>query len=101
MKWWTWLVGVLGFAVGAALGGKSASLDGSRERRRADDAPNAPAPPAPDHHLPSPSVWPAVLAAGLALVAFGVPTSYAFTAVGALVVAWALTGWIGELRRGI
>ena len=48
----------------------------------------------------TPSVWPAVLAAGLALAGLGVVTSLALTAVGALLIAWALVGWIGELRRG-
>jgi hypothetical protein len=48
----------------------------------------------------TPSIWPAVLAAGLTLAAFGIPTSAAFTVAGLLVVAAALAGWIGELRHG-
>ncbi|HET6319640.1 MAG TPA: cytochrome c oxidase subunit 4 [Chloroflexota bacterium] len=50
-------------------------------------------------HLPSPSVWPFVLGAGVALAAFGVPTNLLFSLVGAVLVAMALVGWIGDLRR--
>ena len=46
----------------------------------------------------TPSIWPAVLAAGLTLIAFGVPTSGAFSVVGAVLTVAALVGWIGELR---
>ena len=48
----------------------------------------------------TPSIWPAVLSAGLALAAFGVPTSGWFILAGLLLTALALVGWIGELRRG-
>ena len=48
----------------------------------------------------TPSIWPAVLSAGVALVAFGVPTSGAFSIAGLVLTAAALAGWIGELRRG-
>lgn len=56
--------------------------------------------PAPDHGLPRPTVWPAVLAAGIAMLAAGLVTSLIFTAVGALVFALGLGGWIQELRHG-
>jgi hypothetical protein len=52
-----------------------------------------------DVHLPAPSIWPAVLAAGVSLIAFGILTSHVFTVVGAVVFAWALAGWIAELRQ--
>jgi hypothetical protein len=48
----------------------------------------------------TPSIWPAVLSAGLALAAFGVATSPLFIVAGLLLTAVALVGWIGELRRG-
>ncbi len=48
-------------------------------------------------HLPQPSVWPAVCGAGIALMGFGLVTSLFFSAVGVLVMAWSLVGWIGEL----
>ena len=50
--------------------------------------------------LPHPSVWPIVLAAGIALLLFGVVTSFAFSVVGAVMIAGALAGWFGELRHG-
>ena len=53
----------------------------------------------PPVHLPSPSVWPFVLGGGVTLAAFGIPTNLLFTAVGAVLVAWALVGWIGDMRR--
>ena len=50
-------------------------------------------------HIPKPSIWPAVCGIGIALVGFGVVTSLLFSAVGLLVIAWSLGGWIGELRH--
>ncbi len=50
-------------------------------------------------HLPAPSIWPVVLAAGITLLLFGVVTSLAFSVAGALLAIVALAGWIGELRR--
>lgn len=51
-------------------------------------------------HLPAPSVWPVVCAAGVTLLLFGVVTSLAFSVAGIVVIAAALSGWVGELRRG-
>ncbi|MCA1644378.1 MAG: cytochrome c oxidase subunit 4 [Chloroflexi bacterium] len=51
-------------------------------------------------HLPSPSVWPATLGAAVALIAFGVATTLALSALGLLLLAFGLYGWIQELRRG-
>jgi hypothetical protein len=48
----------------------------------------------------TPSIWPAVLSAGLAMGAFGVATSPVFIVAGLLLTAAALVGWIGEVRRG-
>jgi hypothetical protein len=51
-----------------------------------------------------PSVWPCVVALGVALALFGLATSLAFTAAGALVLALGVGGWIGDLRaepRGV
>jgi hypothetical protein len=52
-----------------------------------------------DIHLPSASVWPCVCAGGITLVLFGILTSWVLSAVGALLIALALAGWIGELRH--
>ena len=50
--------------------------------------------------LPEPSVWPVVLAGGMALLLFGVVTSLSFSVLGALLIAGALKGWIGDLLHG-
>jgi hypothetical protein len=47
--------------------------------------------------LPETSVWPVVLAGGMALLLFGVVTSLSFSAVGALLIVAALKGWICDL----
>ena len=49
--------------------------------------------------LPTPSVWPAVVALGVALLLFGIIISLVFSAVGFLVLVLGLGGWIGELRH--
>ena len=56
-----------------------------------------PHPLSSEAHLPAPSVWPAVLGLGITLLLFGVVTNWAFSVVGALVIARAVGGWIGEL----
>ena len=50
-------------------------------------------------HLPHGSIWPAGLAAGVTLLAFGVLTSYAFSAIGLVVFVLSLAEWVGELRH--
>lgn len=50
--------------------------------------------------LPAPTIWPAVLAAGVTLLAFGLLTSLVFAVVGALVFALGLGGWVWEIRNG-
>jgi cell division protein FtsX len=47
--------------------------------------------------LPERSVWPVVLAGGIALLLFGVVTSFSFSVLGALLIVGALMGWIGDL----
>jgi hypothetical protein len=51
-------------------------------------------------HLPSPSIWPLTLGGGVTLMAFGVLTSLALTALGFVLLVWSLFGWIQELRHG-
>jgi cytochrome c oxidase subunit I len=50
-------------------------------------------------HLPEPSVWPLTVGAGTSLMAFGVATSLALSAMGLVLLAWGLFGWIQELRH--
>jgi hypothetical protein len=55
-------------------------------------------PPLPER-LPEPTVWPAVLAFGACLAAWGVVTSWVISVVG-LVLFWAgVTGWIARMRH--
>jgi hypothetical protein len=51
-------------------------------------------------HLPAPSIWPFTVGAGVTLMAFGVATSLALSALGVILVAWGLVSWIAELRHG-
>ena len=51
-------------------------------------------------NLPGPSIWPATVGAAVALMAFGVATSLALSALGVLLLAYGLFGWIQELRHG-
>lgn len=53
---------------------------------------------APEIHLPAPSYWPIVLAAGMVLMAAGVIFSLIITAVGVVVLLAAIIGWTGENR---
>lgn len=55
-------------------------------------------PPAPDSlEMPAPTAWPIVLAAGVTLLAAGPVTSFALSAVGALLVIIAAVGWAREV----
>jgi hypothetical protein len=53
-----------------------------------------------EHHLPSPSVWPATAGAGVALIAFGIATSLAMSVLGVVLLFWGVFRWIQELRLG-
>ncbi len=54
----------------------------------------------PEAHLPAPSLWPAILAAGITLLLFGVLAGWPFSAIGALLMIVALAGWVGENLHG-
>ncbi len=51
-------------------------------------------------HLPRPTYWPAVLAVGVTMIAWGLAASLLITLVGLIVLGIAVWGWIGELRHG-
>ena len=55
---------------------------------------------ADEHALPHESLSPITLAAGVALLAFGLLTSPVFSIVGIVTMAWALASWIKEIRHG-
>jgi len=50
-------------------------------------------------HLPAPSVWPAAVGAGVSLIAFGVATSLALSALGVALVFLGVFRWVQELRH--
>jgi hypothetical protein len=56
--------------------------------------------PSEPPELPAPTIWPAVLAGGITLLAMGLVTSLVFSLAGALVMALGLGGWIRELLHG-
>jgi len=47
--------------------------------------------------MPEGSLWPVVLAGGIALLLFGVVTSLSFSVLGAALIVGALKGWMGDL----
>jgi hypothetical protein len=55
---------------------------------------------AAEHELPHESLSPITMAAGIALVGFGLLTSPVFSIVGIATIGWALARWIGEMRHG-
>jgi hypothetical protein len=50
--------------------------------------------------MPAPTAWPIVLAFGLALLAAGMVTSLVFSAVGGILAAIGLSGWIRQMLPG-
>ena len=53
----------------------------------------------PQIHLPAPSYWPILLAAGLALIAIGVVSSIFVSLLGVIVVLWSIACWALENRH--
>jgi hypothetical protein len=49
-------------------------------------------------HLPPPSIWPMVMAAGLALGGFGLVTIWQISILGLILFLYSLVNWIQELR---
>jgi len=50
-------------------------------------------------HLPHPTYWPAALALGVMLMAWGLPTTLGVSVMGIVLFTIALIGWIGEIRN--
>ncbi|PQO44111.1 hypothetical protein [Blastopirellula marina] len=63
------------------------------------DTPTNPdtSPPSETIAMPRPTAWPMVLAAGVGLIALGLPTNLVFSIVGLGIVIYALYGWFGQL----
>jgi hypothetical protein len=49
--------------------------------------------------LPRPTSWPFVLAVGIMFALGGIVTFYPISLVGVALIAVAMGGWVGELRR--
>lgn len=54
----------------------------------------------PDEALPQPTYWPAVMAAGITAVLWGLVTSLIITAVGVGLMAISAAGWIVNVKHG-
>jgi hypothetical protein len=50
-------------------------------------------------HIPTPTYWPAALALGVTMLAWGLISSPILAGIGLTVFAIALAGWIGEMRN--
>jgi hypothetical protein len=50
-------------------------------------------------HLPPPSIWPVVLAIGIAALLLGLVLNLALLAVGVLITAGSLALWVRDARR--
>ena len=88
---------------GGVQTGSAAARDGESDR-----ANDEPVQPYPDEvhvdgqsiELPQPSSWPMVLALGVTIFFFGLVTRGVLSVAGFIVVAWAVAGWVGEIRHG-
>lgn len=49
--------------------------------------------------LPQPTYWPAVLALGIVLFAWGFVTTLIISGIGLILMVLALKGWVGDIRR--
>jgi sensor domain CHASE-containing protein len=53
----------------------------------------------PDEKIPRPTFWPAALALGTVLMFWGSVTSWIVAAVGLILLAVSVAGWLGEMRH--
>ena len=53
--------------------------------------------PVENIHLPAPTYWPAVVALGITFLAWGIVTSLVILAVGLILLAVGIAGWIGDM----
>lgn len=56
-------------------------------------------PPEAHIHMPSPTIWPAMIAFGVTLFGFGVMSSLTFAICGVIILLLGVAGWIQELRH--
>jgi hypothetical protein len=74
------------------------SSDATKMSNGASKVSSEGAKPLPER-LPAPSVWPATLALGTTLLAFGVVTSWIMSATGLVLFLLGAGGWFKELRN--
>ena len=83
---------------------QGSALKATPDAQRPPPDPRSPAPregwsrPLPEE-LPRPTYWPVVMALGITFLAWGLVTSVIVSAVGLVLFAMALAGWIGEIRH--
>jgi sensor domain CHASE-containing protein len=53
----------------------------------------------PGEEIPEPTFWPAALALGTVLLFWGSVTSWIVAAVGLILLAVSVAGWLGEMRH--
>jgi hypothetical protein len=53
----------------------------------------------PDEKIPEPTFWPAALALGTVFLFWGSVTSWIVAAVGLILLAVSVAGWLGEIRH--
>ncbi len=66
---------------------------------RTTTQPEYPLSPAVPEELPQPTFWPIALAFGVTLLFWGFLTSLIISAVGVVVTAVSITGWIGAFAE--
>jgi hypothetical protein len=54
----------------------------------------------PAEPVPKPTAWPATMALAITFLFWGLASTIIISGVGAVVFAFALTGWIGNIRHG-
>src|SRR5439155_14528304 len=67
---------------------------------RSSNMPNTSEPPVGTVEMPRPTAWPIVLSLGVTMIALGIATSLAFSAVGGTLLLVGLIGWISQLLPG-
>ncbi len=55
-------------------------------------------PESPDFHLPGPSFWPIVMAAGVMMIAVGVLSTPVICGLGLMLILASIAGWTQENR---
>ncbi len=71
-------------------------MDINELTKHQDEYPLTPADP---EEIPQPTFWPVFLAFGVLLLFWGLISSFIMSAIGALVVAVSVSGWVSDLNN--